>query len=77
MFKFAIAAHMNVKLSKEMRINGMIGLGKSLKDNTAKTAAEMEIGQGGTNLWYLGGVLDTSCYCLFVSHSQANTSQNK
>lgn len=34
MFKFAIAAHINLRISKQMRINGIIGTCKSLKDNS-------------------------------------------
>lgn len=44
MFKFAIAAHINLRISKQMRINGIIGTCKSLKDNSEKIAAEMQIG---------------------------------
>lgn len=44
MFDFPIATHMNVRVPKELRINGLLGLGKSLKENTLKTASDMEIG---------------------------------
>lgn len=44
MFNFPIATVMNVRVPKELRINGLLGLGKSLKENTLKTASDMEIG---------------------------------
>ena len=69
MFKFAIAGTMTIRTSKEMKINGLIGLGKSEKQNSLKTAAEMEIGEGGTNQWYLGGTLENNSYCFFLSHN--------
>ena len=40
-FNFPIAAHMSIRCSKELRINGILGSCKSLKDNVLKTAAEM------------------------------------
>jgi len=56
MFNFPIASVLTVRVPKELRINGLLGLGKSLKENTLKTASDMEIGEGATNVWYLGGI---------------------
>ena len=41
---FPFACQLTIRASKEMKINGILGTCKSLKDNTLKTAAEMEIG---------------------------------
>ena len=74
MFNFAVAASLTVHLSKEMKINGKIGLGKSLKNDALKTAASMEISEGGTNSWYMGGISENDCECIFISHGDANVS---
>lgn len=55
-FHFPIATHMSIRCSKELKINGILGSCKSLKDNVLKIAAEMQIGQGNTSSWYLGGI---------------------
>ena len=68
---------MTVRVSKELRINGVLGTCKSLKDNTLKTASDMEIGEGLTNAWYLGGISPNAALCLMVSLSEANASENK
>jgi len=39
LFDFPIAAHISIRCSKELRINGILGNCKSLKDNVLKTAA--------------------------------------
>lgn len=44
LFDFPIATHLTVRVPKELKINGLLGLGKSLKENTLKTASDMEIG---------------------------------
>lgn len=71
---YPVACQLTVSVSKELKINGILGLGKSLKDNTLKTAADMEIGEGGTNVWYLGGISTNTSLCLVVSLNEANTS---
>lgn len=40
-FQFPIACKLTLRVSKDIRINGMLGPGKSLQDNTLKTAADM------------------------------------
>lgn len=52
----------------------MLGLGKSLKDNILKTASDMEIGEGGTNVWYLGGIAQNNAECIILSHSELASS---
>ena len=37
----------------------------------------MEIGEGNTNSWYLGGPAINSTFCLVVSLSEANNSENR
>jgi hypothetical protein len=74
---YPISCQLTIRVSKELKINGILGLGKSLKDNTLKTAAEMEIGEGGTNTWYLGGISTNSSLCLVVSLSETNSSDNR
>lgn len=44
MFNFPVACHISLRLSKELRVNGILGTAKSLKDNTLKQAGEMEVG---------------------------------
>ena len=66
---FPIGCQLTIRLSKELKINGILGTCKSLKENTLKSAAEMEIGEGNTNTWYLGGISMNSSLCLVVSLS--------
>ena len=35
----------------------------------------MEIGQGGTNEWYAGGISLTNGLCLIISHSDVENKQ--
>ena len=37
----------------------------------------MEIGEGKTNEWYLGGVANTNMLCILLSHSDLAASENK
>lgn len=37
----------------------------------------MEIGEGLTSSWYLGGISVNSALCFIVSHADANVSENK
>ena len=67
MFNFPIATHMSIRVTKSIRINGILGTCKSLKDNTLKTASEMEIGEGGTSSWYLGGISSGNSLCVLLS----------
>jgi protein transport protein SEC23 len=77
LFDFPIATHISLRLSKELRVNGILGTAKSLKDNSLKQAGEMEVGEGGTSSWYLGGVSVSSALCFVLSHAEANASENK
>jgi len=44
MFNFPLATTLRIRISKEMKLNGILGPAKSSKENTLKSAAEMEIG---------------------------------
>lgn len=77
MLPFPVSTTLTIRVSKELRINGILGTCKSLKENVLKTAADMEIGEGNTNSWYLGGPGMNNAFCLVVSLSEANASENK
>ena len=49
LFDFPFAAQIRIRVSKEIKINGILGTCKSLKENSINSAAEMEIGEGHTN----------------------------
>ena len=37
----------------------------------------MEIGEGNTNEWYLGGICSNNSLCLMLTHSDLANSENK
>ncbi len=37
----------------------------------------MEIGEGGTNVWYLGGIAQNNAECIILSHSELASSENR
>ena len=37
----------------------------------------MEIGEGNTNEWYLGGISSNNSLCLMLTHSELANSENK
>lgn len=53
--KMGFLAQMRVICSKEVKVHGCIGELTSLK-NKHGCVSDTEIGVGGTNLWYLGGI---------------------
>ena len=55
----------------------MLGTAKSLKENTLKQAAEMEVGEGGTSSWYLGVISPNAALCFIFSHADTAASDNK
>lgn len=63
--KMGYASKMDVFVSKELRIQGMIGPCISLKKSN-QMVAETPIGEGGTNSWYLGGMDRNSTICLML-----------
>ena len=77
LFSFPIATQLTIRVPKELRINGILGTCKSLKDNALKTASDMEIGEGATNSWYLGGIGTTNALCLIVTVSDTSSSDHK
>jgi len=54
-FRFGFCAELTLNLSKDLRVAGAIGPCTSLKKSTP-LQADLEIGESGTNLWYLGGL---------------------
>lgn len=44
LFNFPFSCQLRVRVSKELKINGILGTCKSMKENTLKTASDMEIG---------------------------------
>jgi hypothetical protein len=74
---FPFASNLRIRVSKELKINGILGTCKSLKENTLKSAAEMEVGEGRTNEWYLGGISSTNALCVILSHSELSSSEKK
>lgn len=55
LLKMGTAAKIDLFVSKELKINGALGNITSLK-KTGPMVSEVEIGQGGTTSWYMGGV---------------------
>jgi protein transport protein SEC23 len=53
--KMGFAAKLDMLVSKELKISGAIGPCTSLKKGSP-LVAEVEVGQGGTTSWYLGGI---------------------
>lgn len=70
MFNFPIAARISVFLSKDMKVKGLIGYGKSLKEDKLNMASEMEVGEGKTNTWYIGGLQSNSALTFFIGNSE-------
>jgi protein transport protein SEC23 len=74
LFNFPVSCHLALRVSKELRVNGILGPARSLKDNALKQAAEMEIGEGSTSSWYLGGISVNSALCIILSHADSSAS---
>mmetsp|Transcript_56435 Transcript_56435/g.85339 ORF Transcript_56435/g.85339 Transcript_56435/m.85339 type:complete len:109 (-) Transcript_56435:327-653(-) len=53
--KMGFAAKIDVLVSKDLKVCGAIGPCTSLKKG-GPMVGELEIGQGGTTSWYLGGI---------------------
>lgn len=53
--KMGFIAKIQASCSKELKISGAIGQVTSLKQKSAY-CGETEVGVGGTNSWYLGGL---------------------
>lgn len=77
LFNFPFACNLRIRVSKELKINGILGTCRSLRDNALKTASDMEIGEGMTNSWYLGGICTNNALCVMLTNSDLATSENK
>lgn len=69
MFGFPIAAKVSVYISKEMKIKGLLGFGKSLKEDKLNMSSEMETGEGRTNVWYVGGLPVNTSLLFFIGNA--------
>lgn len=69
MFGFPIAAKVSVFLSKDMKIKGLLGYGKSLKDDKLNQSTEVETGEGRTSVWYVGGLPVNTSLLFFLANA--------
>ncbi|ANB15996.1 GTPase-activating protein SEC23 [Sugiyamaella lignohabitans] len=58
-------ASLMVKMSKEIKVSGLLGHAISSKGKTPSHVAETEIGIGGTSSWRIAGLRPSSTYALF------------
>lgn len=70
-FKFGYRAEMEVLCSKDLKLCGIIGPCVSAKRKTP-TASETEIGEGKTNLWFLGGIDHARTFALYLDVPSAS-----
>lgn len=63
--KIGSAAKIDLFLSKDLKVNGAIGACISLKKN-GPSIGEVEIGQGGTTSWYMGGIDRSSTISFYL-----------
>lgn len=63
--KYGFNGEITVHCSKDLKISGCIGQCTSLK-RTGPQVAEVEIGQGGTTAWYLGGLDRNSSLAFYL-----------
>ena len=54
--KFSVGGQCEMFVSKEVKIQGAIGPCVSLK-KSGPMISETQLGQSGTNLWYVGGMV--------------------
>jgi hypothetical protein len=52
-----------------MKIKGLVGYGKSIKDDKLNMSSEMEVGEGRTNTWYIGGLQSNSALTFFLGNA--------
>ena len=66
------SASIEVLHSREFKISGAIGPCASLK-KTGPTVSETEVGIGGTNSWYMGGIDSSATMAFFFDVSNTGT----
>lgn len=69
LFNFPIAAKLNIYISKDIKVKGLLGYGKSLKDDKLAQASEMETGEGKTSAWYIGGIPANSALAFILANA--------
>lgn len=60
-----------------MKIKGLVGFGKSLKEDKLKMKSDMEFGEGNTNTWYIGGLLPSNSLTFFIANSDDSKDSSK
>lgn len=63
--KYGFNGEITVHCSKDLKIAGCVGPCQSMK-KAGPQVSENEIGQGGTHVWYLGGIDRTSTLGFFI-----------
>lgn len=63
--KMGSAARLECFVSKDLKICGAIGNCTSLKKG-GPSVSEIEIGQGGTSAWYMGGIDRCSTQAIYL-----------
>ena len=71
--RFGNCGDITIHLSKDLRVSGVIGPCVSLK-KASPVVGDVEVGQGGTVQWYLGG-LDKNTTLAFYLELPSNSSQ--
>ena len=77
--KMNFKGKMEIFVTKPFTINGMIGYCNSVELKNQKTLEMISkdtIGQGGTRVWNIGGILSNSSYSVFLDINPENTSYN-
>ncbi|ESN95356.1 hypothetical protein HELRODRAFT_185982 [Helobdella robusta] len=64
-FKMAFAANIEVKTSKELKVQGCIGSCTSMSNKTGTNISETEVGVGGTCQWRMCGLYPNTTYAFF------------
>jgi len=70
--KFGFCGELTLHMSKDVRISGAIGPCTSLK-KTSPLVSDTEIGQGGTVMWYLGGLDRNTTIAFYLDFPPQNT----
>ncbi|ODQ79030.1 hypothetical protein BABINDRAFT_162099 [Babjeviella inositovora NRRL Y-12698] len=73
--EFGLNASLEVKVSKELKLNGLIGHAESLKNKNA-SVSEMVVGTGGTAAWKLCNVAPQSTYGIYFEVNGNDTQLN-
>ncbi|ODV83909.1 hypothetical protein CANARDRAFT_29631 [[Candida] arabinofermentans NRRL YB-2248] len=72
-FDFGMNSTLEVKVTPNLKINGLIGHATSL-DRKGLAVSEVKIGLGGTDAWKLGTISPRSTYAIYFELAQQQTS---